>query len=150
MQIQIKLIPKVFIDEYNLQCNAKDIFVYMKIRKGMYGLLQADILTNQLTKYCKDADLQTLQFAGTKILPFTANSILVGWWWLWHWIYQWKECKASTSKTIMKPADCTTESCLIELQRYFLMYIHARIHQKVTPKNILIHNWAQYPASTKT
>ncbi|KAL7466426.1 hypothetical protein ACHAXS_006719, partial [Conticribra weissflogii] len=49
MQIPNKLI-QTFIDKYNLQRKTIDGFVYMKIRKGIYGLPQAGILVKQLLK----------------------------------------------------------------------------------------------------
>ncbi len=50
MQMPIKRIPQWFIDMYNIQYKTKYGFVYMVIRKGMYGLPQAGILANQFLK----------------------------------------------------------------------------------------------------
>jgi hypothetical protein len=48
MRLPINIIP----DEIVLQCNLRTLvhngYVYMKIRKGMYGLPQAGILANKL------------------------------------------------------------------------------------------------------
>ncbi len=46
----IKLIPKSFIENHDLQHNTKDGFVYKKIRKIMYGLPQVSVLANQQLK----------------------------------------------------------------------------------------------------
>ena len=50
MQMPIKLIPQEFINMYNLTVKVKNGYVYIKIQKGMYGLLQAGILANKLLK----------------------------------------------------------------------------------------------------
>jgi len=46
----LKIIPQIFIDQYNLQAEAKNGYVYIKIQKGMYGLPQSGILANKLLK----------------------------------------------------------------------------------------------------
>ncbi len=53
MELQIHAKPnQSFIDDYDLQCKTKDGFVYMEIRKGMYGLPWTSILaTNWLQNY---------------------------------------------------------------------------------------------------
>ena len=49
MRLKLDIIPNKIIDHYNLRDLAdKDGWVYIKIRKGMYGLPQAGILANQL------------------------------------------------------------------------------------------------------
>jgi len=49
MRIHISLIPQEVIDEYKLQqLKDKHDYVYMEIRKGMYGLPQAGIIANKL------------------------------------------------------------------------------------------------------
>jgi hypothetical protein len=48
MIIMMVSIPQEVIDEYNLDDLAVDGKVYIKIQKGMYGLLQADILAKEL------------------------------------------------------------------------------------------------------
>jgi hypothetical protein len=48
MRIPIKLIPQEIIVQYNLLPLISDGHVYIEVQKGMYGLLQAGILTNQL------------------------------------------------------------------------------------------------------
>jgi hypothetical protein len=40
------------IQKYNLNALAVDGWVYIEIRKGMYGLKQADLLANQLLQTC--------------------------------------------------------------------------------------------------
>ncbi len=46
----LRLIPDNFIEHYGLCEMAVDGYVYMEIRKGMYGLPQAGILANKLLK----------------------------------------------------------------------------------------------------
>ena len=49
MRIELEDLPEDFIEEYNLQDKVtKDGYVYVKIRKGMYGLPQAGILAQEL------------------------------------------------------------------------------------------------------
>jgi hypothetical protein len=48
MVINLSSLPQEIIDEYDLQELAHDSRVYIEIQKGMYGLPQADILTNEL------------------------------------------------------------------------------------------------------
>ena len=50
MKMPINLIPDEVIAHYNLRPNIKNGFIYMEIRKGMYGLPQAGILANKLLK----------------------------------------------------------------------------------------------------
>ena len=50
MKMSMDLIPDEFADAYGLHEKAKDGYVYMEIRKGMYGLPQAGILANKLLK----------------------------------------------------------------------------------------------------
>ena len=47
MKMPINLIPDEVIEFYNLQPHIKNGFIYMEIRKGMYGLPQAGILANK-------------------------------------------------------------------------------------------------------
>jgi hypothetical protein len=53
MGLHLDIIPDKIIIHYNL-CNivTPDGWVYIKIQKGMYGLPQAGILTNQLIEQC--------------------------------------------------------------------------------------------------
>ncbi len=46
----LRLIPNDIIEHYGLHEKAVDGYVYMEIRKGMYGLPQAGILANKLLK----------------------------------------------------------------------------------------------------
>jgi hypothetical protein len=48
MRIPIKIIPQEIIDQYNLLPLVSDGHVYIEVQKGIYGLPQAGILTNQL------------------------------------------------------------------------------------------------------
>ena len=50
MRIPVKLIPKEFMDEYNLWPLVYNGFVYCQIDRGMYGLPQAGILANKLLR----------------------------------------------------------------------------------------------------
>jgi hypothetical protein len=44
--------PEEIIQKYNLNALAVDGWVYIKIRKGMYGMKQAALLANQLLQTC--------------------------------------------------------------------------------------------------
>jgi hypothetical protein len=48
MVINLSSLPQETIDKYDLIELAQDRKVYIEIQKGMYGLPQADILTNEL------------------------------------------------------------------------------------------------------
>jgi hypothetical protein len=48
MKMLISRFPKEIIQKYNLNALAVDGWVYIEIRKGMYGLKQAGLLANQL------------------------------------------------------------------------------------------------------
>ena len=50
MRMPVKLIPEEFIQEYNLQDKIYNGYIYMEIRKGMYGLPQAGLLANRLLR----------------------------------------------------------------------------------------------------
>jgi hypothetical protein len=50
MKMPLWLIPDNIIEQYGLCGKAVDVYVYMEIRKGMYGLPQAGILANKLLK----------------------------------------------------------------------------------------------------
>eukprot|EP00804_Cyclotella_cryptica_P028183 CCRYP_011053-RC/>CCRYP_011053-RC protein AED:0.33 eAED:0.33 QI:0/0/0/1/0/0/2/0/415 len=50
MRIPIKIIPDHIIDQYHLRKKVKNRYVYMEIRRAMYGLPQAGILANKLLK----------------------------------------------------------------------------------------------------
>jgi hypothetical protein len=50
MRIRVELVPTAFMDEYNLHDKVKNGYIYMEIRRGMYGLPQAGILANTLLK----------------------------------------------------------------------------------------------------
>ena len=56
MSLKIAELPQDFIDKYKLQNNEiKDGYVYLEIRKGMYGLTQAGILVQKLLEKCLNA-----------------------------------------------------------------------------------------------
>jgi hypothetical protein len=48
MKMHLSRFPEEIIQKYNLNNLAVDSWVYIKIRKGMYGLKQAGLLANQL------------------------------------------------------------------------------------------------------
>jgi hypothetical protein len=48
MFLPIYILPDKIIEKYHLKCLAVDGWVYLEIRKGMYGLKQAGLLANQL------------------------------------------------------------------------------------------------------
>ncbi|KAL7478294.1 hypothetical protein ACHAW6_004064 [Cyclotella cf. meneghiniana] len=50
MHMPIKIIPEHFIEQYNLQKEVQNGYVYMEIRCTMYCLPQAGILANKLLK----------------------------------------------------------------------------------------------------
>jgi hypothetical protein len=50
MKIPIAILPDNIIKQYKLQEKVLDGYIYMEIRKGKYGLLQAGILANKLLK----------------------------------------------------------------------------------------------------
>jgi len=50
MKMPIALFPADIIDHYGLNTKVLDGYVYMEIRKGMYGLPQAGVLVNKLLK----------------------------------------------------------------------------------------------------
>ena len=48
MRIPLKIIPQEIIDTYDLKALVDDQgWIYMRIKKGMYGLKQAGIIVNQ-------------------------------------------------------------------------------------------------------
>ena len=48
MRLKFSDLPNDIIKQQPLQNNHKDSYVYIKVRKGTYGLLQAGILTQEL------------------------------------------------------------------------------------------------------
>jgi hypothetical protein len=50
MKIPLSLFPPHTVEQYDLKKQAKDGFVYVEIRKAIYGLPQAGILANKLLK----------------------------------------------------------------------------------------------------
>ena len=49
-KISISLIPQESIDKYNLMDNQINVFIYVMVEKGMYGLVQAGIITHTALK----------------------------------------------------------------------------------------------------
>jgi hypothetical protein len=52
MRMLLSRFPEEIVNKYNLKELALDGWVYIEIRKGMYGLKQANLLANQLLKKC--------------------------------------------------------------------------------------------------
>ena len=52
MHMPLKIIPEHIIEQYNLREKAKNGYVYMEIRRAMYGFPQTGILANRLLKQC--------------------------------------------------------------------------------------------------
>ena len=50
MKMPLSIFPQTTIDQYNLTEHAKNGFVYLEIRKAIYGLPQAGILANKLLR----------------------------------------------------------------------------------------------------
>ena len=50
MKIPLDVFPQSTIDQYNLHQHAHQSFVYLEVRKAIYGLPQAGILANQLLR----------------------------------------------------------------------------------------------------
>ncbi len=48
MKMPLSLFPQDIIEHYGLRNKALNDYIYMEIRKGMYGLPQAGILANKL------------------------------------------------------------------------------------------------------
>jgi hypothetical protein len=48
MKMLLSRFPEEIVQKYNLNALAVDGWVYIEIRKGMYGLKQAGLLANQL------------------------------------------------------------------------------------------------------
>jgi hypothetical protein len=52
MKMLLSRFPEEIVQKYNLNALAVDVWVYIEIRKGMYGLKQAGLLDNQLLQTC--------------------------------------------------------------------------------------------------
>ena len=50
MKIPIDVFPHTTIDQYNLHQQAHNGFIYLEVRKAIYGLPQAGVLANQLLR----------------------------------------------------------------------------------------------------
>jgi hypothetical protein len=48
MKLTLSIIPQEIIDKYNLLEKEKNVYVYIQINKGMYGLPLAGKLANDL------------------------------------------------------------------------------------------------------
>ena len=56
IRMKLSNLPADFVKLYNLQANVtKDGYVYIKISRGMYGLLHAGILAQDLLEKCLNA-----------------------------------------------------------------------------------------------
>ena len=56
MKVKLEIISQEIIDQYDLKLLVEDSWIYVEIKKGMYGLPQAGLLankklTNNLAKY---------------------------------------------------------------------------------------------------
>lgn len=51
MKMPINIFPQATINQYQLMENARNGFVYLEIRKAIYGLTQAGILANKLLRH---------------------------------------------------------------------------------------------------
>jgi hypothetical protein len=51
MKMLLSRFPEEIVQKYNLNALAVDGWVYVEIRKGMYGLKQAGLLANQLLQH---------------------------------------------------------------------------------------------------
>ena len=49
-KMKIDILPDEIIDKYNLRNIVHNGWVYIKIKKGMYGLKEAGVLANKLLK----------------------------------------------------------------------------------------------------
>ena len=83
MRMPIKLIPQEFIDLYNLTTKVKNGYVYIEIRKGMYGFPQVGFLPTSFSK--KDLRLRTTTTAKSHTpLASTPTRLtqfgLLSWW----------------------------------------------------------------------
>jgi hypothetical protein len=50
MKIPLKLFPELTKKQYNLDTHARDGFVFLEIRRGVWGLPQAEILADKLLR----------------------------------------------------------------------------------------------------
>jgi hypothetical protein len=50
MRMLLSIFPEEIVSKYNLNALAVEGWVYIELRKGMYGLKQAGLLANQLLK----------------------------------------------------------------------------------------------------
>jgi hypothetical protein len=82
MRMPLNLFPDNIVDHYDLRRKAKNGFVYMEIRKGMYGLPQARILANKLLKNGSDT-MSTLNsptrpaFENMSVALYGSTSVLM-------------------------------------------------------------------------
>jgi hypothetical protein len=52
MKVLLSRFPEEIVQKYNLNALAVDGWVYIEIRKGMYGLKQTGLIANQLVQTC--------------------------------------------------------------------------------------------------
>ena len=72
MKMPVHLIPPEFIELNNLSSKIKNGYLYMEIRRGMYGLPQSGILANKLLK----KRLEEEEKVARSVL--TLNNVLIG------------------------------------------------------------------------
>jgi hypothetical protein len=78
MRLPLSIIPDEIITKYNLRAISVGGWVYLEIRKGMYGLKQAGLLANQPLQqilapygYCPARDTPGLWLHKTRSIAFT-------------------------------------------------------------------------------
>jgi hypothetical protein len=78
MKMLLSRFPEEIIQKYNLNVVAFDGWVYIEVRKGMYGLKQAGLLANQLLQtrlapfgYCPARHTPGLWLHKTRPISFT-------------------------------------------------------------------------------
>ena len=55
MRIRVELLPHDIREKYNIKDKGRNGYVYVKIKKGMYGLKEAVVLAcEQLSKFLKE------------------------------------------------------------------------------------------------
>jgi hypothetical protein len=78
MRILLSRFPKEIINKYNLRALDVDGWVYIEIRKGVYGLKQAGLLGNQLLQKTLGTlwILSSESYTWTLIVQNKTNSVL--------------------------------------------------------------------------
>jgi hypothetical protein len=75
MKMLLSRFPEEIIQKYNLNALAFDDWVYIEIRKGMYGLKQAGLLSNKITSNASGTIriLPSTPHPGTMVTQDSAN-----------------------------------------------------------------------------